>query len=82
MTQITVTLENGADAHLIRKIFENVKGVLRTKIVTHQDPAISERRTAEEIKASAQNKEWLKTLDQLYNSVDRSVVDTDDVNEF
>ncbi len=77
MTQITVTLEKGADANLINKILENVKGVLRTKISTHQDAESPELATSE-IQDCKENKEWLKTLDKLYNSVDRSAIDIDD----
>lgn len=79
MTQITVTLEKGADANFIRRMFENVKGVLHTRVTTEQErPGITSDLQVSGFKTPKDKEEWLKTLDQLYNSVDRSAVDIED----
>gem|GEM_PF-6374012 len=39
MTQIVVTLENGADSTFIRRMIENMKGVLNASV--HRQPSVS-----------------------------------------
>lgn len=65
MNQIVVTLENGANSSLLRRMIENMKGVLEAKIryVGKNEP------NAEK---------WLEELRNFKNSIDTSVIDYDD----
>lgn len=71
MTQITVTLENGADANLINKIFQNVKGVLKTHINEKKDKVFTRSKDKEA-------EEWINNLHDLVKRVDKSVIDMND----
>lgn len=67
MTEITVTLEDGADTQFIRRIIENVKGVLST--------AVSNHNSHPDIKTE----EWIRNMKKLSNSINpSSIVDWDD----
>lgn len=65
MTQIVVTLENGADSTFIRRMIENMKGVLNASV--HRQSS-----------ASKEIEDWLDTLHSIKRDVDASVIDMDD----
>ena len=67
MTQIVVTLENGADTTLFRRMIENMKGVLGTSI---------EKSTTHS--SSSKSEEWLEKVHSIKNSIDSSLIDMDD----
>lgn len=67
MTQIVVTLENGADSSLLQQMIENMKGVLKTSL--HKRP--SDENLAE-------INEWIADMRELSGSVDSSIIDPDD----
>ena len=67
MTQILVTLENGADPSFLEKMIDNMKGVLRTKILS---PA---NKTKTDVTDT-----WLEELKELRNMIDHSAIDMDD----
>lgn len=67
MTQIVVTLENGADSTLLRRMIENMKGVLRTRIEKPADRANPSESDA-----------WLEKLHSIKRSIDPTVIDMDD----
>lgn len=66
MTQIVVTLENGADSSLLQRMIENMKGVLSASVQTR--PSSIDKKT----------EEWVRKMKELSNSVDSGVVDMDD----
>ena len=68
MTQIVVTLENGADSTLLRRMIENMKGVLKTSI--QNKSAVPDD--------NAEATAWLKKLHELRDSIDPSMIDMDD----
>ena len=78
MTQITATLAKGADPNLIRKIFENVKGVISTSITFKNENGNSKDDLLEDSKISPEKKQWLDKLNRLYNNVDRDAIDLND----
>lgn len=63
MTQIVVTLENGADSTLPRRMIENMKGVLKTSVVYSPTDCSSE---------------WIEKMRKLRDSIDPSMIDMDD----
>ena len=65
MTQIVVTLENGADSTFIRRMIENMKGVLNASV--HRQPS-----------ASKEIEDWVDPLHSIKRDVDASVIDMDD----
>ena len=65
MTQIVVTLENGADSTFIRRMIENMKGVLNASV--HRQPS-----------PSKEAEDWLGVLHGIKRDVDPSVIDMDD----
>lgn len=68
MTQILVTLENGADTNLLQRMIENMKGVLNAKLqkpTKHEELAVNSSR-------------WVEEMRQLSNSLDASVIDMND----
>lgn len=67
MTQIVVTLEQGADATFLRRMIENMKGVIEASI---QNKAKKSKKTEES--------EWLKKLHTLKDSIDPSIIDMTD----
>lgn len=66
MTQIVVTLENGADSTFIRRMIENMKGVLKASV---------HRQT---MSADEDANEWLNKLRSIKHDVDPSLIDMDD----
>lgn len=64
MTQIVVTLENGADTTFLRKMIENMKGVLKTSVKGKKDKQNSDA--------------WIKQMQDLSNSLDASMIDMTD----
>lgn len=66
MTQIVVTLENDADTTLLRRMIENMKGVMQTSIRSVKNNDIEE--------ADA----WMKKLHAIKQSIDPSVIDMSD----
>ncbi len=67
MTQIVVTLENGADSSLLRRMIENMKGVLKASI--HSDSSSAK---------ISETDEWLNRLHSIRKDIDPSVIDMDD----
>lgn len=67
MTEIYVTIEDGADAQLISRIFENVKGVVKTVINNNYKKS-----------ETLESDKWLETLHNIKKSVDPSVIDWND----
>lgn len=67
MTQIVVTLENGADTNFIRRMIENMRGVLNASV---------HRVTASD--STDVSDDWLDMLHSIKDSVDTSVIDKDD----
>lgn len=63
MTQIVVTLENGADSTMLRRMIENMKGVLKTSVVYSPTDCSSE---------------WIEKMRKLRDSIDPSMIDMDD----
>lgn len=68
MTQIVVTLENGADSSLLQRMIENMKGVLSASVRTKQS----------EVALRDNNAEWIAKMKELSNKVDSSIVDMSD----
>lgn len=69
MTQIVVTLENGADSSLLQRMIENMKGVLSASVRTKpSDNAVFNDNNAERI----------AKMKNLSNRIDSSVVDMSD----
>lgn len=69
MKQIVVTLEQGADASLITRILENIKGVVRTSMRDYSEDHVQE---------DSETTEWIKKMKNLSNSVNPSVIDMED----
>ncbi len=67
MTEIIVTLENGADSTMLSKMIENMKGVLKASV----------RRNVRNDKKE-RTEEWIRKMTQLSNSVDSSMIDMSD----
>lgn len=67
MTEIIVTLENGADSTLLSKMIENMKGVLKASV----------RRNVKSDKKERTD-EWIRKMTQLSNSMDSSMIDMSD----
>ena len=66
MTQILVTLDNHADVSLLRRMIENMKGVLATSVQTIKK---SEHEEVEE---------WLNNLHEIKHSINPDLIDMDD----
>lgn len=67
MTQVVVTFENDADTSFLRKLIENLKGVLNVS-----NPIYNR------VEENDLNKEWKKTLHELSKSIDSSMIDMSD----
>lgn len=67
MTEIIVTIENGADSSLLSRMIENMKGVVKVSV---------RRNTPKDRKENAE--EWIRKMTQLSNSIDSSIVDMSD----
>ena len=87
MTKIIVKLDNDVNPNFIKKIFESIRGVVRTSVhITTPDEHPS---SSESLRTSHKNclhtetlpiekRRWLEQLDMLCNNIDRSVIDLDD----
>lgn len=67
MTQIIVTLENGADSNLLQRMIANMKGVLHTSL---KNKTLS--------KENSKTEQWIEEMRNLSNSVDSSAIDMND----
>lgn len=65
MTQIIVTLENGANTPLLQRMIENMKGVVKTSISITQ-PKVAEK------------DDWVNKITALSESINLSMIDIDD----
>lgn len=65
MTQIIVTLENGANTPLLQRMIENMKGVVKTSISITQ-PKVAEK------------DDWVDKITALSESINLSMIDVDD----
>lgn len=66
MTQIVVTLEKGADANFLRRMIENMHGVLKTTLSTNA------------VTSGEEKKEWTEKKNWLSDNFDKSAIDYDD----
>lgn len=66
MTQILVTLDHNADASLLRRMIENMKGVIATSV---QSIKKSDHEEAEE---------WIKNLHEIKRSINPDLIDMND----
>lgn len=66
MTQILVTLENGADSTFLRRMIENMKGVLRTSLENKSDT-----------KSMSKQEKWLENLHNLKEDIKSSGIEID-----
>ena len=67
MTQIVVTLDKDADTNLLRRMIENMKGVLGTSIKKKDETSFQSRSDA-----------WLEKLHSIKQDIDPSLIDQDD----
>lgn len=67
MTQIVVTLENDADSTFLRRMIENMKGVLNTSLQFRMPASKS---------SSTEN--WISRMQELSGKIDSTVLDLDD----
>jgi len=67
MTQIVVTLEKGANSSLLRRMIENMRGVLNVSVQHKTDRM-----------APNASEDWIKKLQDLKQSIDVTVIDMDD----
>ena len=65
MTQIIVTLENGANTPLLQHMIENMKGVVKTSISITQ-PKVAEK------------DDWVDKITALSESINLSMIEVDD----
>ena len=66
MTQIVVTLDKDADSKLLRRMIENMKGVLKA--------SIKRETKSDDNKTEA----WISKMRELSNSIDSSIIDKND----
>lgn len=69
MTQMVVTIENGADTDFLRRMIQNMKGVLDVSLKNSRKKVYHSGMTTDE---------WIEKMKGLSNSVDASVVDWSD----
>lgn len=67
MTQMTIWLDKDANPAVIKKVLQNMKGVM--KISLHR-----EKNKKEEVRVQ----EWISELHRLVDNVDKSVIDRND----
>lgn len=68
MNEIVVTLDKDADAGLLRKMIQNMKGVVKTSI----------RKNQRESKEDTNAENWIRKMKELSSGIDSSIVDMDD----
>ena len=66
MTQIVVTLENNADENFLRRMIENMKGVVKTSL---------KHSSAKQTKEAS---DFMESLHAIKKAIDPSVIDTAD----
>ncbi len=64
MTQIIVTLDNNADEAFLRRMIENMKGVIKTTLKHSSSGQVSNGQT-----------QFLDSLHSIKNSIDPSLID-------
>lgn len=67
MTQIVVTLENNADENLLRRMIENMKGVVKTTL-THSYVK----------QEKGENSQFMDSVHAIKQAIDPSVIDMSD----
>lgn len=67
MSQVIVTFENDADTSFLRKIIENLKGVLKVSAPISQNNDVSDSTS-----------EWINKMKKLSESVNSSMIDPTD----
>lgn len=67
MKQIVVTLENNADENFLRRVIDNMKGVVKTSL-----------RHSSEKKKEEMNSKFLDSLHAIKCAIDPSVIDMSD----
>lgn len=67
MKQIVVFLDKDADSTFLRRMIENMKGVLATSIVKRN-----------EISTQSKSDAWLERLHSIKQDIDPSLIDMDD----
>ncbi len=68
MTQMIVTLENNADSNFLRKMIENMKGVLKVSFPVTS--SITNEKDSTDL--------WIEKMNKLSKSIDSSIVDLND----
>lgn len=68
MTQLVVTLENGADSSFLRKIIENLKGVINVSSKLENTTNSDDHET----------EEWINKMRNLSKGIDKSIIDETD----
>lgn len=66
MTQILVTLEKDADSKFLRRMIENMKGVLKASI--RREDKLNSKKT----------EDWIAKMRELSDSIDPSLIDMSD----
>lgn len=67
MTQIVVTLENGADSNMLRRMIENMRGVLKA--------TVNKPKCNMEV---SESDEWIQKMEELGEMVNPSIIDMTD----
>lgn len=67
MTQIVVTLEQGANSSLLRRMIENMKGVVKASVTTIHEEKLDKEKS-----------DWIKNMSTLSDTFDSSLIDMDD----
>ncbi len=67
MTQILVTLDNGADANFLQRMIENMKGVLNTSL-SYSDS----------IQQKDKKSDFLESLHAIKDRIDPNIIDLSD----
>lgn len=67
MTQIVVTLDNGADEKFLRRMIENMKGVVKTSL-----------RLNSSISNEEDDSQFMNSLHSIRNAIDPKVIDLSD----
>lgn len=71
MAQLTVTftLDDSADRFLLKRMLNDMKGVLFNNVTIHEEPAT---------RPTAKTNEWIEKMRNFSNSVDNSYIDLED----
>ncbi len=67
MTQIVVTIENNADENFLRRMIENMKGVVRTSL-----------KHTSSVTSKEEDNQFMESLHSIKNSIDPSLIDLSD----